>query len=75
MPEKLVSEAFRRAAEHEQFGNCYNNAHAEPFWSCFEAELLDSGSFPGLAEAKFGIRRHIGYYKAEGGIPRSAILP
>lgn len=29
-------------------GNCYDNAHAESFWSCFKAELLDSGYFPGL---------------------------
>ena len=46
-------------------GNCYDNAHAESFWSRFKAELLDGGSFPGLAEAKLEISRHIAYYNAE----------
>jgi len=46
-------------------GNCYDNAHAESFWSCFKAELLDGGSFPGLAEAKLEISHHIAYYNAE----------
>lgn len=45
-------------------GNCYANAHAEPFWSRFKAELLDS-SFPGLAEATLEISHHIAYYNAE----------
>ena len=43
-------------------GNCYDNAHAESFWSRFKAELLDGGSFPGLAEAKLEISHHIAYY-------------
>ncbi|SHL84266.1 integrase core domain-containing protein [Hymenobacter psychrotolerans] len=42
-------------------GNCYDNAHAESFWSRFKAELLDGGSFPGLTEAKL----EISYYNAE----------
>ena len=46
-------------------GNCYDNAHAESFWSRFKAELLDGGSFPGLAEAKLEISHHIVYYNAE----------
>jgi transposase InsO family protein len=46
-------------------GNCYDNAHAESFWSRFKAELLDCGSFPGLAEAKLEIGHHIAYYNAE----------
>ena len=41
-------------------GNCYDN-----FWSRFKAELLDGGSFPGLAEAKLEISHHIAYYNAE----------
>ena len=51
-------------------GNCYGNAlpgttHAESFWSRFKAELLDGGSFPGLAEAKLEISHHVAYYNAE----------
>ena len=35
-------------------GNRHDNssAHAGLFWSCFKIKLLDSGSFPDLAEAK-----------------------
>ncbi|SFQ62156.1 IS3 family transposase [Hymenobacter arizonensis] len=40
-------------------GNCYDNAHAESFWSRFKAESLAGGSFPGLAEAKLEISHHI----------------
>ncbi len=36
-------------------GNCYDNAHAESFWSRFKAELIDGGRFPGLAEARLEI--------------------
>jgi len=46
-------------------GNCYDNAHAESFWSRFKAELLDGGHFPGLAEARLEISHHIAYYNAE----------
>jgi putative transposase len=46
-------------------GNCYDNAHAESFWSRFKAELLDGGSFPGLTEAWLKISHHIAYYNAE----------
>lgn len=46
-------------------GNCYDDAHAESFWSRFKAELLDGGSFPGLAEARLEISHHIAYYNAE----------
>ena len=51
-------------------GNCYDNAlpgttHAESFWSRFKTELLDGGSFPGLAEAKLEISHHVAYYNAE----------
>ena len=46
-------------------GNCYDNAHAESFWRRFKTELLDGGSFPGLAEAKLEISHHIAYYNAE----------
>ena len=51
-------------------GNCYDNAlpdtaHAESFWSRFNNELLDGGSFPGLAEAKLEISHNVAYYNAE----------
>ena len=46
-------------------GNCYDNAHAESFWSRFKAELLDGGHFTGLAEAKLEISHYIAYYNAE----------
>ena len=32
-------------------GNCYDNVHAESFWSRLKTELLDGGSFRNLAEA------------------------
>jgi len=46
-------------------GNCYDNAHAESFWSRLKAELLDGGSFPDLAEARLEISHYIAYYNAE----------
>ena len=46
-------------------GNCYDNAHAESFWSRFKAELLDGGRFPGLEEARLEISHHVAYYNAE----------
>ena len=46
-------------------GNGNDNAHAESFWSRFNAELLDGGSFPDLAEAKLEIGHHIAYCNAE----------
>ncbi|WP_394368140.1 transposase [Hymenobacter caeli] len=46
-------------------GNCYDNAHAESFWSRLKAELLDGGSFSELEEAKLEISHHIAYYNAE----------
>jgi len=46
-------------------GNCYNNAHAESFWSRFKAELLDGGRFSGLEEVRFEISHHVAYYNVE----------
>ena len=46
-------------------GNCYDNAHAESFWSRFKAELLDGGHFTDPAEAKLEISHYIAYYNAE----------
>jgi putative transposase len=48
-----------------RWGNCYNNAHAESFWSRFKAELLYGGHFSGLAGAKLEISHHVAYYNAE----------
>ena len=43
-------------------GECYDNAlpgttQAESLWSRLKTEVLDGGSFPGLAKAKLGISR------------------
>ena len=46
-------------------GNCYDNAHAESFWSRLKTELLDGGSFSGLTEARLKISHYIAYYNAE----------
>jgi len=46
-------------------GNCYDNAHAESFWSRLKTELLDGGSFCNLTEARLEISHYIAYYNAE----------
>ncbi len=46
-------------------GNCYDNAHAESFWSRFKAELLDGGSFPDLETARLEISHYISYYNTK----------
>ena len=46
-------------------GNCYDNAHAESFWSRLRTELLDGGSFRNLAEARLEISHYLAYYNAE----------
>jgi len=46
-------------------GNCYDNAHAESFWSRLKTELLDGGSFRNLSEARLEISHYIAYYNAE----------
>ena len=46
-------------------GNCYDGAHAESFWSQLKAELLDSGSFRNLSEARLEINCYLAYYNAE----------
>ncbi|OUJ69792.1 integrase core domain-containing protein [Hymenobacter crusticola] len=45
--------------------NCYDNAHAESFWSRLKTELLDGGSFANLTEARLEISHYIAYYNAE----------
>ena len=46
-------------------GNCYDNAHAESFWSRPKTELLDGGSFRHLGEARLEISHFLAYYNAE----------
>jgi putative transposase len=46
-------------------GNCYDNAHAESFWSRLKTELLDGGSFANLSEARLEISHYLAYYNAE----------
>jgi len=36
-------------------GNCYDNAHAESFWSRLKIELLASGSFRDPSETRLEI--------------------
>ena len=46
-------------------GNCYDNAHAESFWSRLKTELLDGGSFCNLTDARLEISHCLAYYNAE----------
>ena len=46
-------------------GNCYDNAHAESFWSRLKTELLAGGQFANLTEARLEISRYIAYHNAE----------
>ena len=36
-------------------GNCYGNAQAETFISCFKAELMENGVFENLEQARLEI--------------------
>jgi len=46
-------------------GNCYDNAHAESFWSRLKTELLNCGNFRNLSEARLEISHYLAYYNAE----------
>ena len=46
-------------------GNCYDNAHAESFWSRLKTELLAGGSFRDLSEARLEISHYLAYHNAE----------
>ncbi|WP_188814323.1 integrase core domain-containing protein [Hymenobacter cavernae] len=46
-------------------GDCYENAHAESFWSRLKPELLDEDSFANLKEARLQISHYIAYHNAE----------
>ncbi|WP_375417696.1 integrase core domain-containing protein [uncultured Hymenobacter sp.] len=46
-------------------GNCYDNAHAESFWSRLKTELLAGGSFRKLSEPRLEISYYLAYYNAE----------
>jgi len=48
-----------------RWGNCYDNAHAESFWSRLKTELLAGGSFRNLTAARLEISHYIAYYNAE----------
>ena len=48
-----------------RWGNCYDNAHTESFWSRLKIELLDGGTFPGQAEASLEISHYIASYNAK----------
>ena len=50
---------------NSRLGNCYDNAHAESFWSRFKAELLNGSTFFGLAEARLQISHHVAHNNAE----------
>ena len=67
---KQLLTLYRARQSMSRRGNCCDNAlpgttHAESFWSRFKAELLDGGSFPGLAKAKLEISHHVACYNAE----------
>ena len=46
-------------------GNCYDNVHAESFWSRLKTELLAGSSFRNLTEAQLEISHYIAYHNAE----------
>lgn len=52
----------RAVASMSRKGNCYDNAHAESFWSRLKTELLDGGSFPDLETARLEISHYVTYY-------------
>lgn len=44
-------------------GNCYDNAQAESFFSRFKTELIESGAFEDIEQAKSEVFSYIeGYY-------------
>lgn len=45
-------------------GNCYDNAHAESFWSRLKTELLDGGRFANLTGSRLEVSQYIAYYNA-----------
>lgn len=54
--------AHHAVASMSRKGNCYDNAHAESFWSRLKTELLDGGSFPDLETARLEISHYVVYY-------------
>ena len=62
---KLFVARHQAVQRRSRRGNCYDNAHAESFWSRLKAELLDGGSFRNLSEARLEISRYLTYYNAE----------
>ena len=62
---KLLVARHQAVQRMSRRGNCYDNAHAESFWSRLKAELLDGGSFRNLSEARLEISHYLAYYNAE----------
>ncbi len=52
----------KAVASMSRKGNCYDNAHAEAFWSRLKTELLDGGAFPDLETAPLELSAYIAYY-------------
>ena len=46
-------------------GNCYDNAHAESFWSRLKTELLAGASVRNLSKVRLEISHYFAYYNAE----------
>ena len=46
-------------------GTCYDNAHAESFWSRLKTELLDGSRFHNLSEARLESSHYLACYNAE----------
>ena len=62
---KLLLARHQAVQSMSRRGNCYDNAHAESFWSRLKTELLEGGSFGDLAEAQLEISHYLAYYNSE----------
>jgi putative transposase len=59
---KALVARYKAVQSRSRRGNCYDNAHAESFWSRLKTELLDGGNLP---EARLEISHYLAYYNAE----------
>lgn len=69
---QYTSDSFNRLltrhpalASMSRKGNCYDNAHAESFWSRLKTELLAGGSFPDLKTARLKLNEYVAYYNLQ----------